>query len=126
MEKKKKRFKMVGCAEEWEALQAHSALERWDKRRAAVERWKLKNRDYYLEQKRRLAARPEYLAKRRALYAARPKGARPNLSAQETLPLDVTENGEAESTAGDRGGDPRRSPTQGARLRPGAGAAGGG
>ena len=38
------------------------------KRRAAVERWKAKNRDYYLDQKRRCSARPEYRAKMRARY----------------------------------------------------------
>ena len=38
------------------------------KRRQAVERWKEKNRDRYLEQKRRLAARPEYRAHRREMY----------------------------------------------------------
>ena len=37
-------------------------------RRSACERWKQQNRDYYLEQKRRLAARPEYKAHRREMY----------------------------------------------------------
>ena len=45
--------------------------ERWRKRREAAERWKDNNRTYYLEQKRRLAGRPEYLAKRRATHALR-------------------------------------------------------
>ena len=36
------------------------------KRRAACERWKMAHRDYYLEQKRRLANRPEY--NRREMY----------------------------------------------------------
>ena len=40
------------------------------KRRFAVERWKAINRDYYLAQKRQLASRSEYLAHRRAVYAA--------------------------------------------------------
>ena len=40
------------------------------KRRAAVERWKSKNRERYLKQKRELSARPEYRAKMRAKYAA--------------------------------------------------------
>ena len=40
------------------------------KRRVAVERWKAKNREYYLQQKRELSARPEYRAKMRAKYAA--------------------------------------------------------
>ena len=39
------------------------------KRRAAVEAWKVKNRDYYLQQKRDLSSRPEYRAKMRAKYA---------------------------------------------------------
>ena len=39
------------------------------KRRAAVERWKSNNREYYLQQKRELSARPEYRAKMRARYA---------------------------------------------------------
>ena len=37
-------------------------------RRASVEKWKVKNREYYLQQKRELAARPEYRAKCRARY----------------------------------------------------------
>ena len=41
------------------------------KRRRAVERWKASHREYYLAQKRQLASRPEYLAHRRAVYAAR-------------------------------------------------------
>ena len=38
------------------------------RRRATVERWKAKNRDRYLEQKRQLSSRPEYKARRRELY----------------------------------------------------------
>ncbi len=41
------------------------------KRRHAVERWKLNNREYYLEQKRKLAHRPEYLQHRREMYKAK-------------------------------------------------------
>ena len=44
---------------------------RWIKRREAVEKWKMAHYAYYLEQKRRLAHRPEYLAHRRAMYRAR-------------------------------------------------------
>ena len=40
------------------------------KRRAAVERWKANNREYYLQQKRDLSARPEHRAKMRARYAS--------------------------------------------------------
>ena len=39
------------------------------KRRAAVERWKATNREYYLQQKRDLSARPEYRARMRAKHA---------------------------------------------------------
>ena len=39
------------------------------KRLAAMERWKANNREYYLQQKRDLAARPEYRARMRAKYA---------------------------------------------------------
>jgi len=42
--------------------------ERILKRRAAVERWKANNRQYYLQQKRELSARPEYRALMRARY----------------------------------------------------------
>lgn len=40
------------------------------KRRAAVERWKVRHREYYLRQKRELSSRPEYRAKVRARYHA--------------------------------------------------------
>ena len=43
---------------------------RWTKRRRSQERWKAINYERYLLQKRRLAGRPEYLAHRRATYAA--------------------------------------------------------
>ena len=39
------------------------------KRRAAVQRWKANNREYYLQQKRELSARPEYRLKMRQKYA---------------------------------------------------------
>ena len=41
------------------------------KRRQAVNRWKENHREYYLEQKRRLAHRPEYLQHRREMYKAK-------------------------------------------------------
>ena len=41
------------------------------KRRAAVERWKANNREYYINQKRALSARPEYRAHRREIYHAK-------------------------------------------------------
>ena len=46
-----------------------TSLERIQHRNEAMRRWKLKNWDKYVEQKRRLGATPEYLAKRRARYA---------------------------------------------------------
>ena len=45
--------------------------EKWQRHRSAVEKWKENNREYYLMQKRRLAGRPEYLAKRREMYRVR-------------------------------------------------------
>ena len=36
-----------------------------------MERWKATHREYHLAQKRQLASRPEYVAHRRAVYAAR-------------------------------------------------------
>ena len=47
-----------------------SAMETVLKKRAAVERWKSNNREYYLQQKRDLSSRPEYRARMRARYAA--------------------------------------------------------
>ena len=44
---------------------------RWARHRGCVERWKARNREYYLAQKRRLAQRPEYLQRRRELYRER-------------------------------------------------------
>ena len=44
---------------------------RWQKHRAACERWKKANYEYYLAQKRECAHRPEYLAHRREMYALR-------------------------------------------------------
>ena len=41
------------------------------KRRATVESWKIRNREYYLKQKRELASRPIYLAHRRDIYQQR-------------------------------------------------------
>ena len=57
-------------------------LERWRKKRRCQEAWKQRHRDAYLEQKRELAHRPEYLAKRRALYAQR-----------QSIPRDLTDEG---------------------------------
>ena len=57
-----------------------SDRERWLKMRAAQERWKAANRERYLEQKRLLARRPDYLASRRALYWQRKNVAAMTLS----------------------------------------------
>ncbi len=56
------------------------AEERWISHRAAVERWKSKNREYYLWQKRVLAGRPEYLQKRREQYQVRKNDEKNNIS----------------------------------------------
>ena len=47
-----------------------SVSEKILKRRAAVERWKANNREYYLQQKRDLGSRPEYRLRMREKYAA--------------------------------------------------------
>ena len=44
---------------------------KWQKHRAACERWKKANYEYYLAQKRECAHRPAYLAHRREMYALR-------------------------------------------------------
>ncbi len=60
-------------------------LERWHKKRRCQEAWKQRHRGAYLEQKRELAHRPEYLAKRRALYAQK-----------QSMPHDLTDQGACE------------------------------
>ena len=47
-----------------------SVSEKILKKRAAVERWKANNREYYLQQKRDLGSRPEYRLRMREKYAA--------------------------------------------------------
>ena len=42
-----------------------------EKQQTALQMWKEKHREYYLAQKRRLAARPEYKAHRRKMYKAK-------------------------------------------------------
>ena len=44
-------------------------LERFKRMRVRQERWKRDNREAYLEQKRQLSRRPEYVAYRRQMYA---------------------------------------------------------
>jgi len=46
-----------------------SSPERVRRRNEAVERWKERNWERYLEQKKRIESTPEYLPKRRARYA---------------------------------------------------------
>ena len=58
------------------------AEEKVTKRRAAVERWKANNREYYLNQKRTLSARPSYKAHRREIYHAK----RQELIAEDLAP----------------------------------------
>ena len=96
--------------------------ERWAKHRCSVERWKLANYPYYLEQKRKLAHRPEYLAHRREMYAA--KKARPTTQRESISTVQSLLN-ESEETnqAGDRYSDRSRSGTAGAQERHWAGAA---
>ena len=89
---------------------------RWFKHRVAMERWKANNYQYYLEQKRRLAARPEYLARRRVMYALR-KAARPNTQPEN---LSTTQSYLHELEETDEESDPRfhrrRSPTTRAQV----------
>ena len=61
-------------------------LERWRKKRHCQEAWKQRHRGAYLEQKRELAHRPEYLAKRRALYAQK-----------QSMPHNLTDQGACNS-----------------------------
>ena len=56
------------------------ATEKWISHRNAVEKWKSNNREYDLQQKRRLAGRPEYLLKRREQYQVRKNAAKNNIS----------------------------------------------
>ncbi len=53
----------IKAMSDWEEA-PHSFM----RRRAACEKWKIAHREYYLEQKRRLATRPEYRAHRREMY----------------------------------------------------------
>jgi hypothetical protein len=56
------------------------ANEKWISHRCAVEKWKSKNREYYLWQKRCLAGRPEYLERRREQYQVRKNNEKNNIS----------------------------------------------
>ena len=48
----------------------YKRMESNNQRKSSVERWKEAHREYYLAQKRRLAARPEFLKHRREKYRA--------------------------------------------------------
>ena len=92
------------------------AQTRWARHRVAVERWKDRNRAYYLEQKRRLAQRPEYLQRRREKYAqSRPRQTveSTTLSSEEN---DTTTTNETTGGRGDRGGVAAVDPAQWAGL----------
>ena len=95
---------------------------RWAKHRCSVERWKANNYPYYLEQKRRLAGRPEYLARRRDMYAAT-KAARPMTGDESLSALQNVNESAATNEAGDRGGHRRRRYPPSAQERDRAGAA---
>ena len=61
-------------------------LERFKRMRVRQERWKRDNREAYLEQKRQLSRRPEYVAHRRQTYARKKAEAleRPGADASQT------------------------------------------
>ena len=71
-------------------------------RRLAVERWKMKNREYYPAQKRYLAHRPEYLALRRQRYRVRQEKMKEYHSAKEKEHGDFTTNDPRTHRRGDR------------------------
>ena len=81
---------------------------KWTKHRLSVEAWKLRNRPYYLAQKRRLAARPEYLAHRRVKYRlrqiARSLAEEISLSTIQTFDYDFETRNEAAAGRSHRGG----------------------
>ena len=60
-------------------------LERFKRMRVRQERWKRDNREAYLEQKRQLSRRPEYVAYRRQTYA------RKRVEALERLGADASQ-----------------------------------
>ena len=77
---------------------------KWQKHRDSVEKWKNKNREYYLMQKRQLASRPEYLAKRREMYQLRKN--------DEKLILSTNKSDDSERSENIFGcPDPRQCPT---------------
>ena len=85
---------------------------RWAKHRFAVERWKTKNRQYYLAQKRRLGQRPEYLQHRREMY--RIARARQTVDSEplSSMENDITKTNERTSGRGDCGGVAADDPAQ--------------
>ena len=100
------------CKARMTAAQPRSALaplrdERWAKHRASVEKWKLANYEYYIFQKRRLAARPAYLAHRRACYRAK-------RSKPEQMDLSTIQNSLNDIETTDEGADRPPDPARGA------------
>ena len=84
---------------------------RKDKRRDSIERWKLQNYAYYLEQKRVVPHRPEYLAHRRSLYKIkqleRSKNLEQILSAKKDTLKNEFEKTNEGSDSGEHCGQPR-------------------
>ena len=66
-------------------------LERFKRLRARQERWKRDNRETYLEQKRQLSRRPEYMARRRQTYARKKGGSIGALGAKRLTDTTVAE-----------------------------------
>ena len=91
---------------------------RWVKHRISVERWKLANYQFYLEQKRRLAHRPEYLAHRRAMHAQK-KAARSNLHFESLSTLEIINDIEKTDEKRNRSSDRSWSGATGSTQRTG-------
>ena len=91
----------------------------WAKHRRSVELWKVRNRQYYLCQKRRLSSRPEYLAHRREMYrAVRPIDQTPYLSTNQTLDLqhDAPQSNEEGAGFSHRGRSDTENPEEWSRA----------
>ena len=90
---------------------------RKSKRRNSSERWKLQNREYYLEQKRVLSHRPEYLAHRRSLYKMKQLERSKNLEQILSTKKDTLKNEFEKTNRGsDLGAHCGQSPGHGASL----------
>ena len=84
--------------------------ERWVKHRAAVEMWKLRHYEYYIAQKKALAARPQYLAHRRALYRAK----RSMREQSDLSTMEILNDIETSDERSDQSPDPGRGAAAGA------------